>query len=199
MLYTLHEVHLSFTLLPCCDGPMDLPLFWTRTPSSTYKYREIWWRRVKKPTIYNNCIYISYSETSWLLLHNIKWHQPTETWAVLVPVHDDDFLVQHWLLFSLNLTQFTGLNNLALVRVAQVFMPVHFSHFQITDMEKWLFIYSLIYSNPFPAWMLFTSLDSVHNSLVLCWSALYLYYKVSEFLNMICGLIWLHYIKEGSC
>lgn len=199
MLYTLHEVHLSFTLLPCCDGPMDLPLFWTRTPSSTYKYREIWWRRVKKPTIYNNCIYISYSETSWLLLHNIKWHQPTETWAVLVPVHDDDFLVQHWLLFSLNLTQFTGLNNLALVRVAQVFMPVHFSHFQITDMEKWLFTYSLIYSNPFPAWMLFTSLDSVHNSLVLCWSALYLYYKVSEFLNMICGLIWLHYIKEGSC
>lgn len=199
MLYTLHEVHLSFTLLPCCDGPMDLPLFWTRTPSSTYKYREIWWRRVKKPTIYNNCIYISYSETSWLLLHNIKWHQPTETWAVLVPVHDDDFLVQHWLLFSLNLTQFTGLNNLALVRVAQVFMPVHFSHFQITDMEKWLFTYSLIYSNPFPAWMLFTSLDSVHNSLVLCWSVLYLYYKVSEFLNMICGLIWLHYIKEGSC
>lgn len=178
---------------------MDLPLFWTRTPSSTYKYREIWWRRVKKPTIYNNCIYISYSETSWLLLHNIKWHQPTETWAVLVPVHDDDFVVQHWLLFSLNLTQFTGLNNLALVRVAQVFMPVHFSHFQITDMEKWLFTYSLIYSNPFPAWMLFTSLDSVHNSLVLCWSALYLYYKVSEFFNMICGLIWLHYIKEGSC
>lgn len=112
---------------------------------------------------------------------------------------DDDFVVQHWLLFSLNLTQFTGPNNLAIVRVAQVFMPVHFSHFQITDMEKGLFTYSLVYSNPFPAWMLFTSLDSVHNSLVLCWSALYLHHKVSEFLNIICGLIWLHYIKEGSC
>lgn len=101
MLYTLHEVHVSFTLLPCCDGPMDLPLLWTRTPSSTYKYREIWWRRVKKPTIYNNCIYISYSETSWLLLHNIKWHQPTETWAVLVTLTDpgmqpQSFLAEKW-------------------------------------------------------------------------------------------------------